>query len=166
VRAGATALVVVCAAALAGAASGGGAAAPCAARNLGGVFRITPGSAGAGSVSYVLRLRNHSARSCFLSGIPPLRLLDRRMRALPTRVFQPRPRRVVLPAGATAAAEARFSPTVSGPTEPQDRQCEPTAYTMRVGPLPGGGTLTAQVSPPTPVCIRGRLTFRPLGLRT
>jgi hypothetical protein len=126
------------------------------------VFRVIPGSAGAGSVSYVLRLRNHSTTSCFLSGIPPLRLLDRRGRALPTRVFQPRPRRVAVRAGATAVAEARFSPTVSGPGEPQDRQCEPTAYTLRVGPLPGGGTLTAKVSPPTPVCIRGRLTFRAL----
>lgn len=159
-RAGVAALVV-CAAALAGVATGSTGPAPCAARNVAAVFRIVPGSAGAGSVSYVLRLRNRRATACFLFGIPSLRLLDRRGRSLPTRVLQPRPRRVVVRAGATAAAEARFSPTVPGPGESQYRQCEPTAYTLRVGPLPGGGRLTVKVSPPTPVCIRGRLIFRP-----
>lgn len=160
-RAGVAALVV-CAAVLAGAASGGGTAAACGARNLAGVFRVIPGSAGAGSVSYVLRLRNHGAASCRLFGIPPLRLLDRSARPLPTKVFQPPRRRILVAPGTTAAADARFSPTVSGPGEPQYGQCEPTAYSLRVGPLPGGGTLTAKVSPPTPVCIHGRLTFRAL----
>lgn len=159
---GGVAALVVCAAVLAGEASGSVTTIPCAARHLDGVFEVIPGSAGAGSVSYVLRLRNRSARSCRLSGVPPLRLLDRRGRPLPTRVLQPRARSVVVPAGRTAAAEARFSPTVSGPGEPQDARCEPTAYTLRVGPLPGGGALTAKVTPPTPVCIHGRLTFRAL----
>jgi hypothetical protein len=163
---GAVAAILVGSVVLAGAAPGsGGVAAPCAARQLSGVFRIVPGSAGAGNVSYALALRNRGAASCFLSGIPPLRLLGQRGRPLPTKVVQPRPRRTALPAGATAAAEARFSPTVPGPDEPQDRRCEPTAYRLRVGPLPGGGTLVASVRPPTPVCIRGTLHFRRLALK-
>jgi hypothetical protein len=58
-----------------------------------------------------------------------------------------------------AKATARFSPDVPGPNEPVDRQCEPTAYRVRVTAPPGGGTLIAPIAPPTPVCSHGHLSL-------
>jgi hypothetical protein len=64
--------------------------------------------------------------------------------------------RVILNATRRAQATARFSPDVPGPGEPvSGRQCEPTAYKVRVTPPSGGGTLVAPILPPTPVCEHG-----------
>jgi uncharacterized protein DUF4232 len=145
-------------------ATGGSAATvePCTGSMLSGTFSVIRGSAGAGNIVYALTLRNRSRHACFVSGLVGLRLLGKTGRALPTRV-EPAFRagltamRVVLRPGAHAKATARFTPDVPGPNEPTGRQCEPTAYRVRVTPPPGGGTLVAPVSPPTPVCVHGRM---------
>ena len=139
---------------------------PCVGAQLTGTFRGVPGSAGAGNIVYALRLRNHSSRTCFVSGLPRLQLLGRTSRALPTQVrpaASPAPPavRVVLRPGRVARADARFTPDVPGPGEPVDRQCEPKAFRIRVTPPPGGGMLIVPVSPPTPVCVHGRLNLKP-----
>jgi hypothetical protein len=136
---------------------------PCRGADLAGTFTHIPNSEGAGQTSYRLRLRNTSTRACFVSGIPSLRLLGRRGRALPTHVRPARPGiatavRVDLAPGAAATATARFSPDVPGPGEPTaGRSCERPAYRVRVTPPPGGGTLLAPVRPPTPVCEHGSM---------
>jgi uncharacterized protein DUF4232 len=164
-----SALLSVAAAALAFA--GGGSTSPvrpCTGSMLSGTFSAIYGSAGAGNISYALRLRNRSRLICFVSGLAGLRLLDRTGRALPTRVEPAFSTgltavRVVLQPGRRARATARFSPDVPGPGEPVGRTCERTAYTVRVSPPPGGGTLLAPVKPPTPVCIHGRMFLSALG---
>jgi Protein of unknown function (DUF4232) len=141
---------------------------PCVAKQLSGTFRQIYGSAGAGGISYRLRLRNRSPRTCFVSGLAGLRLLGKRGRPLPTKVtpaFRPGPTavRVVLRPGSAAKADARFSPDIPGPGEPQTSgPCEPKAYRVRVEPPPGGGTLVAGVSPPTSVCEHGAISLRAL----
>jgi hypothetical protein len=151
-------------------ATGGPAAAvsPCTGAMLSGTFSVITGSAGAGNIVYALRLRNQTTKPCFVSGLAGLRLLGKTGRPLPTRV-EPAFRqgltavRVVLRPGARAKATARFSPDVPGPNEPTaGRQCEPTAYRARMTPPPGGGTLTAPVSPPTPVCSHGYMSLSAL----
>ena len=147
--------------------TGGGSAAavaPCTATQLTGTFRAIPGSAGAGSISYRLRLANRSPRACSLSGYAGLRLLGRTGQPLPTKVTRdlqgPPFRRVVVAPGKAARADARFSPDVPGPGEPvSGTVCEPKAYRVRVT-LPRDGTLVAPVSPPTPVCEHGAILLR------
>jgi hypothetical protein len=150
--------------------AGGGPAAtvaPCTGPTLSGTFSVVYGSAGAGNIVYALTLTNRSRQACFVSGLAGLRLLGRTGRALPTHV-QPAFRgaltavRVVLRPGARAKATARFSPDVPGVGEPARKQCEPTAYRVRVTPPPGGGTLVARVTPPTPVCEHGGIQLSAL----
>jgi hypothetical protein len=141
--------------------------APCTGGMLSGTFSVIYGSAGAGSISYALRLRNRSGQACLVSGLAGLQLLGRTGRPLPTHVepaFRGGPTavRVVLRPGARAKATARFSPDVPGIGEPVDRPCEPTAYRVRVTPPSGGGTLAAPVRPPTPVCEHGRIALSAL----
>jgi Protein of unknown function (DUF4232) len=140
---------------------------PCYGSQLRGTFSVINGSAGAGSISYVLRLQNRSAKTCFVSGLPTLRLVGRTGKQLPTKViaaFRPglTAARVVLRPGARAKTEARFSPDIPGPGEPQRSQCEPKAYRVRVTVSPGGGTLVGPVLPPTPVCEHGTMSVRAL----
>jgi len=142
---------------------------PCAAGSLGGTFAAIPGSAGAGNIVYALTVRNVSKRSCFLTGIPGVRLLDRSSRLLPTHVRPAHPGaltavRVELAPGRTARATARFSPDVPGPGEPVRGRCEAVAYRLRVTPN-GGGTLSAPIRPPTPVCEHGTMTWTVLTRR-
>jgi len=159
--AGAAALVAL------GTAAGGSSAAapPCTGSQLAGSFAVVPGSAGAGNIVYKLRLQNRSTKTCFVSGLARLRLLGKTGGALPTKVVAEHPGqltavRVVLRPGDRAHAFARFSPDVPGPGEPvSKRQCEPTAYKVRITPPPGGGTLVGPVSPPTPVCEHGGMSL-------
>ena len=134
----------------------------CKGGQLRGTFTYVPGSGAAGHLSYALRLRNVTRVTCWVSGIPRLRLLDSRHRALPTRVVPARRGvmavRVVLRKSQTAKAEARFSPTVSGPGEPANRQCERTAVVLRVT-LAGSRSVLAPIRPRTPVCEHGRMVF-------
>jgi len=140
----------------------------CRASQLGASFTVIPGSPGAGNISYLLRLRNRSSKTCFVSGLAQLRLLSKTGRPLPTKVvpvFRPglTAVRVVLRPGRSAKAEARFSPDIPGPGEPQTRgPCEPKAYRVRITPPPGGGTLVGPVTPPTPVCETGTISLRAL----
>jgi hypothetical protein len=156
-------LVLTAAATSAGAASGG-TAPGCRAAQLGGRMSVLRGSAGAGQITYVLALRNRSPARCTISGMPGLRLLDRRGGALPTHERPASPGTgtavlVTLASGGRAYATVRFSPDVPGPGEGTGRRCEPLAHAVRVNlPSPARGTLTAPVSPPTSVCSRGALS--------
>lgn len=137
---------------------------------MSGLFYAIPGSAGAGQISYALRLRNRSKHACFVSGLPRLQLLGRTGKLLPTHVWPAHPGaqsaiRVVLAPGKYAVATARFSPDVPGVGEQVKGPCEPKAFRARVWP-PGGGTgsFVVPVSPPTPVCEKGRLVFSAVGI--
>jgi hypothetical protein len=140
----------------------GAAQSPCTGSMLSGSFTVVPGSPGAGNVVYRLRLRDTSSRSCFVTGVPGLTLLDAKSRTLPTRaVFAGRPgslTAVVAPLGGSRVASltARFSPDVPGPGEPITGRCEKTAYKLRVKPS-GGGAVVVPVEPATPVCEHGTL---------
>src|SRR2546423_11679532 len=129
---------------------------------MSGSFKVIPGSPGAGQISYRLRLKNDSPVSCFVSGLPIVQLLDQAGRDVPTNVQPARPgtataARIILQPGASAVADARFSPDVPGGTEQTDGPCEPKAYTLRVSLA--GAPLDVSITPPTPVCERGTLSF-------
>jgi hypothetical protein len=141
---------------------------PCTGSQLAGNFVVIMGSAGAGSISYRLNVRFASGRTCFVSGLPRIQLLSRLRQPLPTKVVPAvrgvRTADVVLRPGHGAHAEARFSPDVPGVGEPvAGRNCERTAYSMRVTLRPGGATFLAPVRPPTPICEHGTMAFSALG---
>jgi hypothetical protein len=154
-------VVAFAAAALGSAVAGAGTSVPeCGRGTLDGVFAAVPGSGAAGQISYALRLRNRSANSCFVTGMPGLRLLDRAGRPLPTHVAPAQPGvatavRVVLAPGARAVTTARFSPDVPGVGEPVGRTCERRAYRVRV--LLPATSFVVPLRPPTPVCEHGRM---------
>jgi hypothetical protein len=138
----------------------------CAAKSLAGKFLVVPGSPGAGNILYTVQLRNRSSYTCFVSGIPGLRLLGRTGKALPTHVSPAHPGamtavKVALRPGGYAAATARFSPDVPGVGEGHPGPCEPVAHKLRITPT-GGGTLVGPVSPPTSVCEHGGMTLTTL----
>ena len=166
-----TRLLAVAAALASLAAVSGGQAAPGAARcrgaQLAGSFAAVAGSAGAGNITYALKLKNVSVKTCTVTGLPQGRLLGRRKGALPTHV------RAAFPGGLTAIlatvapgkatrATARFSPDVPGPGEQVPGRCEPIAYWFRVAGQ-GGGQVTVKIVPPTSVCEHGRLLFSAYG---
>lgn len=130
-----------------------------------GLFYAVPGSAGAGQITYALRLRNSSTRACFVSGLPRLRLIGRTGKLLPTRVWPAHPGaltavRVLLSPGKVALATARFSPDVPGVGEQARGPCEPKAFRAKVWPPGGGsGSFVVRLAPPTSVCEKGRLVF-------
>jgi hypothetical protein len=130
---------------------------------LRGTFAAVPGSAGAGNIVYELRLKNVSSSTCFVSGIPGLRLLTRSGGALPTHAV-PANRgaltavKVTLKPGASASTSARFSPDVPGPGEGHPGPCEPVAYKLRVTPS-AGGSAVVPVRPATSVCEHGTMTL-------
>ena len=135
--------------------------APCGGNALSGTFAVVPGSAGAGQVSYRLRLANGSGTACTLSGLPAVELRDGSGTLLPTHVRPSEPGQataplVTLAPGKAATADARFSPDVPGPTEQHPGACEPTAHVLRVT-APGGGSVDVPVEPPTSVCEQGSL---------
>lgn len=135
----------------------------CRGADLAGAFSAVPNSAGAGNIVYRLRLTKRTDGSCFLSGIPQLRLLGKDGKALPTHVRAAHPGqltavRVVLARGRSTSLTARFSPDVPGPGEPVGRHCEPVAYRLRVDPG-GGGTVTVPIRQPTAVCEHGTLSL-------
>jgi hypothetical protein len=147
-------------------------AAACSGGVLGGSFSEVPGSGAAGSITYALTLTNTSSTACSVSGIPKLQLVDAQGGAVPTTVSaaqpgQPTAAKIVLQPGDSATADARFSPDVPGPGEPQTQPspgqpqaCEPTAHQLQV--TVGVDSVTVPVSPPTPVCSHGALRMSPL----
>jgi Protein of unknown function (DUF4232) len=129
---------------------------------MSGSFTVIRGSAGAGQISYRLSVKNDSPVACFVSGLPNVQLLDQAGRDLPTNVSPAQPgqataARIILQPSASAVADARFSPDVPGGSEQTDGPCEPKAYTLR-GSF-AGAPLDVPITPPTPVCERGTLSF-------
>jgi hypothetical protein len=156
------AVVVALAALAAGAcASGAPKVTACSGDQLTGVFKVEPGSAGAGNIVYRLVVTNTSKTTCTLTGLPLVRLFGKTGKALPTHVvpvFRPGLTAVLvrLAPGHSAHATARFSPDVPGPGEGGRRQCEPKAFSVHVTGRTGG-TAKVPVKPATPVCEHGQL---------
>lgn len=161
-------MLIVLSAVLAGTASARGTRTVfCKGSQLAGTFAAVPNSAGAGNITYALRLRNISKTSCSLTGLPEGRLLGRHGGPLPTHIRAAFPGAlaailVTLRPGRAARATARFSPDVPGIGEQTIGRCESTAYSLRVTAR-GGGTTTVKVQPPTAVCEHGRLLFSAYG---
>jgi hypothetical protein len=162
----AAALACTAAAAAAPASAARAVVAPCRGPALAATFTVVPGSAGAGNIVYLLRVRNRGSSTCFVSGNPRLVLLGRTGAPLPTNA---RPEqigimtaaRVLLNPGAYASLSARFTPDVPGPGEPTSgTSCEPVAHVLRVTPEPGGGATRAVIVPATRVCVHGRMQLR------
>ena len=138
-------------------------AARCTGSDLSATFTVQAGSAGAGNIVYTLALTNSSSSTCTLTGLPELQLLDKSGDALPTHASpSPGSEQVgtELHPGGSMKWDARFSPDVPGTGDQQTRRCQPVAATLRVA-LPAGGTVDAQVSPPTSVCEQGTIMLRP-----
>jgi Domain of unknown function (DUF4232) len=138
----------------------------CTGSQLAGRFAVVPGSAGAGNITYALRLKNTSRTSCSVTGLPQGQLLGRYGGKLPTQIRAAFPGAlaailVTLQPGRWTRATARFSPDVPGTGDHTPGRCEPTAYGFRVAAQ--GRATTVRVLPPTPVCERGRLFFSAYG---
>jgi hypothetical protein len=134
---------------------------PCTGEQLAGTFDLVPGSAGAGQIEYVLMLKNTSGSACALHGIPQATLLSATGAVLPTHVRSAGKggaRRVALEPGASAIAQARFSPDIAGQGDSQSGPCQPRAQMLQVTPN-GGGVTDATIKPPTSVCQQGMLNF-------
>lgn len=136
----------------------------CTGGQLSATFAAVSGSAGAGQIEYTLTLTNTSQKPCFVSGIPQAQLLSPTGSSLPTHVIAAQPGTgtaalITLTPGASAVANARFSPDVAGQGDAQSGPCQPAAHTLRVSPS-GGGTVDAPIRPPTSVCEQGRLSFQ------
>jgi hypothetical protein len=137
----------------------------CTPSRLTAAMTVVRGSAGAGQISYNVRLKNHSSGACTVSGRPVLRLLDAHGHGLPTKVVPDRPGTgtaalIRLAHGASAVALARFSPDVPGQGESGSGPCEKTAYSVRITlASPGHGSLVGKVRPATPVCEHGRIVL-------
>jgi hypothetical protein len=150
-----------------GAADATHAVARCRGAQLAGSFTAVRGSAGAGNITYALKLKDTSALPCTLTGLPQGVLLGSTRNGLPTHVRAAFPGGlsavlVTLGPGRTARATARFSPDVPGPGEQSTGRCEPVAWWFRVAGQ-GGGSAVVQVSPRTSVCEHGRLLFSAFG---
>jgi hypothetical protein len=141
----------------------------CKGTQLSGSFNAVRGSEGAGNIVYRLTLTNKSSTTCTLSGLPAGQLLGKTGKKVPTHIRAANPQAltavlVTLSHGKSAHADARFSPDVPGVGEQMKAggQCEATSYKLRVS-LKGGGTTTVKITPPTPVCERGQLSFSAYG---
>jgi hypothetical protein len=138
---------------------------PCSGADLKGSLDVQAGSAGAGTITYTLTLINTSSDPCMVNGTPVGILLDNSGQTLPTNVLpvpaaQGSAQPVVLQPGDDANADARFSPDVAGTGDAQTGRCQPVAHVFQVT-AGGGGTVDAPITPPTSVCERGTLSFRP-----
>jgi hypothetical protein len=136
---------------------------PCLGTDLAATFDVIPNSAGAGQIAYSLTVKNSSQTPCSVRGIPQGMLLGATGTALPTNVRASggAGKRIVLPPGASALAQARFSPDVAGAGDSQSGACQPEAHTFQL--IAGGGVTEAPIRPPTSVCQRGTLNFEAFG---
>jgi hypothetical protein len=136
----------------------------CGGTQLAAVFTQVPNSAGAGQIAYALTVRNTSGAPCFVRGIPNGTLLEANGTALPTHIKAAGggKKQVLLPGGASATAQARFSPDVAGEGDSQSGTCQPEAHTFQLVTT-GGGVTEAPIKPPTSVCEQGTLHFEPFG---
>jgi hypothetical protein len=137
---------------------------PCEGTDLSATFSVIPNSAGAGQIAYTLAVKNTSSSPCSVQGIPKGMLLSATGTALPTNIKASGPagKKIVLPPGASALAQARFSPDVAGQGDSQTGACQPQAHTFQVT-TEGGGVTEATIKPPTSVCERGTLNFEAFG---
>jgi hypothetical protein len=137
---------------------------PCHGTDLAATFAQVPNSAGAGQIAYTLTVKNSSQSPCSVHGIPQGTLLGATGTVLPTHVRASggTGRKIVLPPGASAAAQARFSPDVAGQGDSQSGSCQPEAHTFQLS-TEGGGVTEAPIKPPTSVCQQGTLHFDPFG---
>jgi uncharacterized protein DUF4232 len=135
----------------------------CKGSQLSGSFNAVRGSEGAGNIVYRLTLTNTSATACTLTGLPAGQLLGKTGKKLPTHIRAAKAQAltavlVTLAHGKSAHADARFSPDVPGVGEQMTGQCEAKSFSLRVS-LKGGGTTTVKITPATPVCEKGQLSF-------
>jgi Domain of unknown function (DUF4232) len=137
---------------------------PCQGTDIAARFVLVPNSAGAGQIGYTLVVKNTSPAPCTVQGIPKGTLLDATGTELPTHVKASggAGKPVVLPPGASATAQARFSPDVAGQGDSQSGACQPLAHTFQLT-TEGGGVTEATIKPPTSVCQQGTLNFEPFG---
>lgn len=136
---------------------------PCQGTDLTGDFTLIPNSAGAGQIAYALTVKNSSLSPCWVQGIPQGTLLGANGTVLPTNVKGSRGgKRIVLPHGASATAQARFSPDVAGDGDSQSGTCQPQAHTFQLS-AQGVSVTEAAIKPPTSVCQRGTLNFVAFG---
>ena len=135
------------------------AAKACQGTDLTATFALIPNSAGAGQIAYTLTVKNSSQVPCSVQGIPRGMLLGASGTALPTHVKASggAGKRIVLPPGASATAQARFSPDVAGEGDSQSGACQPLAHTFQL--IASGGVTEAPIKPPTSVCQQGTLNF-------
>ena len=136
----------------------------CSGTQLAAVFALVPNSAGAGQIAYALKVKNTSGSPCFVRGIPKGTLLGANGTPLPTHIKATGAggKQVVLPVGASAMAQARFSPDVAGQGDSQSGDCQPQAHTFQLN-SDGGGVTEAAIRPPTSVCEQGTLSFEAFG---
>jgi Protein of unknown function (DUF4232) len=129
----------------------------CAGSQLSAKLKVIRGSAGAGHVSYALRLTNNGRKTCALGNHVALRLLKANGRSLPTHVVDVDASETsTIAHGRSLGAELRFSPDIPSGGEPQRGACEPAAHKVRVRLVaPGSGTVVAVLNPPTSVCGHG-----------
>lgn len=128
----------------------------CTAADLSASFDAQPGSAGAGNITYVLKLTNTSSAACvFTPSI--LQLLDAKGGQVPTHA-EPAAVPKTIAADGSAGYEARFSPDVAGVGDNTSGACEPVASTLEV--TVGSGKVNAPINPPTSVCEQGSMQFR------
>lgn len=66
---------------------------------------------------------------------------------------------IVVASGGHTTATARFSPDVTGTGDHSPGPCQPVAHTARV--TAGGSSFVVALRPPSRVCERGQLVFRP-----
>lgn len=130
---------------------------PCKGDQLGAAFDVQVGSAAAGSITYVLRVKNSSPNTCELA-ILGLQLLDASFNDVPTSA-SPLPTPTRLDSLESVSYEARFSPDVTGTGDNQTGACEPVAHTLRAT-LTTGDKVDVPITPPTSVCERGSITLR------
>ena len=135
-------------------ASASAAAAPrrCAVTDLRATFSHVPDSDATGHTLYALRIVSRGG-SCVLVGDAKLQLLGARGQSLPTDLLGRITPGTITRSG--FAADLELSPDLFGPGEPENGPCEPTAERLRL--TTSAGQLTAAVTPPTPVCERGRM---------
>jgi hypothetical protein len=133
---------------------------PCRGTDLSAKLAVVPNSAGAGQIAYSLTVKNTSPAPCSVQGIPKGTLLTASGTSLPTHVKASGAggKRLVLPPGASATAQARFSPDVAGQGDSQSGACQPQAHTFQLT-AEGGGVTEAAIKPPTSVCEQGTLKF-------
>ena len=123
-------------------------------------FRVVKGSAGAGGITYKLKVKSKSSKACTL-GRPKITLLDKNKHRLPSHA-KGSGKSITLAAHGKASAVTRFSPDVTGKGDMQSGPCEPTAYFVKVRFKGSKGAVTGPIKPPTPVCSRGKMRLKPL----